>query len=101
MYINVFKSVPGALPNPGMILTQPGNLQCKKILHLVGQSDPKNIHQAVKDALLLCTKNNYSSIAFPALGTGELQRLGLSLGGEQRNITKKGMDSRNHIIFYI
>ncbi|XP_041806597.1 poly(ADP-ribose) polymerase family member 14-related sequence 1 isoform X2 [Chelmon rostratus] len=61
----------GAQPNPGMIMTQPGNLKCKKILHLVGQADQPKIHKVVKDALQMCVKNSYTSVSFPAIGTGQ------------------------------
>ncbi|XP_069010893.1 poly(ADP-ribose) polymerase family member 14-related sequence 1 isoform X2 [Embiotoca jacksoni] len=60
----------GAQPNPGMIMTQAGKLNCKKILHLVGQSDQVKINKAVKDALQMCA-NNYTSVSFPAIGTGQ------------------------------
>ncbi|XP_032422915.1 protein mono-ADP-ribosyltransferase PARP14-like isoform X3 [Xiphophorus hellerii] len=58
----------GSQPNPGIIMTVPGNLKCKKILHLVVQSD---IHSSVKEALQMCVKKSYTSISFPALGTGQ------------------------------
>ncbi|KAF7660862.1 hypothetical protein LDENG_00274150 [Lucifuga dentata] len=62
----------GAQPNPGMIVTQPGNLKCKKILHLVGQTEPRKINQAVNSALQMCMKDpSYKSISFPAIGTGQ------------------------------
>nr|XP_033473820.1 poly(ADP-ribose) polymerase family member 14-related sequence 1 [Epinephelus lanceolatus] len=61
----------GAQPNTGMILTQPGNLKCKKILHLVGQTDPIKINKAVKVALQTCVKNSHTSVSFPAIGTGQ------------------------------
>lgn len=61
----------GAQPNPGMIITQPGNLKCKKILHLVGQTDPVKINKVVKDALLMCVANSHTSVSFPAIGTGQ------------------------------
>ncbi|KAG7233895.1 hypothetical protein INR49_006457 [Caranx melampygus] len=61
----------GAQPNPGLIMTQSGNLQCKKILHLVGQTDPIKINKVVKDALEMCVKNSYTSVSFPAIGTGQ------------------------------
>ncbi|XP_058509656.1 poly(ADP-ribose) polymerase family member 14-related sequence 1 [Solea solea] len=61
----------GAQANTGMILTQPGNLMCKKILHLAGQSDPVKIHNVVKDALQMCMKNSFTSVSFPAIGTGQ------------------------------
>ncbi|XP_053185149.1 poly(ADP-ribose) polymerase family member 14-related sequence 1 isoform X2 [Scomber japonicus] len=61
----------GAQPNPGIIMTQPGNLKCKKILHLVGQTDLIKIQKVVKDALLMCVKNSHTSVSFPAIGTGQ------------------------------
>ncbi|KAK9537952.1 hypothetical protein VZT92_005522 [Zoarces viviparus] len=61
----------GAQPNPGMIITQPGNLKCKKILHLIGQTDPVKIKKAVKDSLQMCVANSFTSVSFPAIGTGQ------------------------------
>ncbi|CAB1341297.1 unnamed protein product [Coregonus sp. 'balchen'] len=56
---NTFSLQSGAQPNKGVILTQPGNLRCKKILHMVGQTDPKKIQESgnvqagqVADAML-------------------------------------------------
>ncbi|KAM6934529.1 poly(ADP-ribose) polymerase family member 14-related sequence 1 [Xenentodon cancila] len=60
-----------AQPNPGMLMTQPGNLNCKKILHVVGQTDPKKINRTVKDALEMCVKTSHTSVSFPAIGTGQ------------------------------
>lgn len=62
----------GAKSNPGMIMTQPGNLKCKKILHVVGESDPIKINKVVKDALQMCVKSSYTSVSFPAIGTAEI-----------------------------
>ncbi|XP_045909324.1 poly(ADP-ribose) polymerase family member 14-related sequence 1 [Micropterus dolomieu] len=61
----------GAQSKPDMIMTQPGNLKCKKILHLVGQTDPIKINKVVKQALKKCVKNSYTSVSFPAIGTGQ------------------------------
>ncbi|XP_059895724.1 poly(ADP-ribose) polymerase family member 14-related sequence 1 isoform X1 [Gadus macrocephalus] len=61
----------GGQPNTGMILTTPGNLMCKKILHLAGRSNPQDIKDTMKDALVLVEQNQYTSISFPALGTGK------------------------------
>uniref|UniRef100_A0A8C5BGJ7 Poly [ADP-ribose] polymerase n=1 Tax=Gadus morhua TaxID=8049 RepID=A0A8C5BGJ7_GADMO len=62
----------GGQPNTGMILTTPGNLMCKKILHLLGRSNPQDIQDTMKAALVLVEQNQYTSISFPALGTGEM-----------------------------
>uniref|UniRef100_A0A8C7KWB1 Poly [ADP-ribose] polymerase n=1 Tax=Oncorhynchus kisutch TaxID=8019 RepID=A0A8C7KWB1_ONCKI len=61
----------GAEANEGMIMTKPGNLQCKKIIHLVNQTDTKKIQQSVEGALKMCTQNNFTSISLPAIGTGQ------------------------------
>ncbi|XP_045575841.1 protein mono-ADP-ribosyltransferase PARP14 isoform X1 [Salmo salar] len=60
-----------AQPIKDMILTEPGNLQSKKILHLVGINDPQNIQECVKGALKMCSRKDFTSISFPALGTGK------------------------------
>ncbi|XP_034430831.1 protein mono-ADP-ribosyltransferase PARP14-like [Hippoglossus hippoglossus] len=61
----------GALPNQGMIMTDPGNLRCKKILHVIGQTDPGKIRAVVKSALEMCVKKAYASVSLPAIGTGQ------------------------------
>ncbi|XP_029967706.1 protein mono-ADP-ribosyltransferase PARP14-like [Salarias fasciatus] len=60
-----------ALPHQNMIMTQPGNLKCNKILHLVGTTDPAGINTRMKEALKMCISNSYSSVSFPAIGTGQ------------------------------
>lgn len=55
-------------------MTQPGNLKCKKILHLVGYTDPVKIRKLVTQALEMCSKKSYTSISFPAIGTGEISQ---------------------------
>lgn len=62
----------GSQPNDGIIMTQPGNLQCKNVIHVVGQTDADKIKSTVKKVLQMCIKQSYSSISFPAIGTGEL-----------------------------
>ncbi|CAJ1078797.1 protein mono-ADP-ribosyltransferase PARP14-like isoform X3 [Xyrichtys novacula] len=58
-------------PHQGMILTQPGNMSCKKILHVIGQADPVQINMVVKKALQLCQQNQFTSVSIPAIGTGQ------------------------------
>ncbi|NWW99314.1 PAR14 polymerase, partial [Caloenas nicobarica] len=50
------------------ITTQAGNLPCKKIIHFVAQEDIKS---QVSQVLQECELQQYSSVAFPAIGTGE------------------------------
>ncbi|KAK2905058.1 hypothetical protein Q8A67_006857 [Cirrhinus molitorella] len=61
----------GAKTNSGLIMTQAGNLQCKKIIHISAQSNAVIIQKHVKKALEMCAKEKLTSIAFPAIGTGQ------------------------------
>ncbi|KAI1899401.1 hypothetical protein AGOR_G00061400 [Albula goreensis] len=61
----------GGQLNKGMITTQSGNLKCKKIVHIVGQTDVGAITKSVKAVLERCTQNKFTSVSFPALGTGQ------------------------------
>lgn len=63
--------LPGAQTNSGLIMTQAGNLQCKKIIHIAAHSDAVRIQKHVRKALEMCVKEKFTSIAFPAIGTGE------------------------------
>ncbi|NXW86314.1 PAR14 polymerase, partial [Alopecoenas beccarii] len=53
------------------ITTQAGNLPCKNIIHFVAQEDIKS---QVSQVLQECELQQYSSVAFPAIGTGEAGR---------------------------
>ncbi|NWT78219.1 PAR14 polymerase, partial [Lanius ludovicianus] len=57
--------------NKNYITTQAGNLPCKKIIHFVAQNDIKWL---VSQVLQECEKQQYTSVAFPAIGTGEAGR---------------------------
>ncbi|XP_065148690.2 poly(ADP-ribose) polymerase family member 14-related sequence 1 isoform X2 [Paramisgurnus dabryanus] len=61
----------GTQPNKGYIMTQAGNLQCKKIIHIAAQSNAVHIEKLVKRALEKCAKEKFTSISFPAIGTGQ------------------------------
>ncbi|XP_009470176.1 PREDICTED: poly [ADP-ribose] polymerase 14-like [Nipponia nippon] len=58
-------------PNESYITTQAGNLPCKKIIHFVAQDDIKMI---VSKVLQECELQQYTSVTFPAIGTGEAGR---------------------------
>lgn len=65
-------------------MTQPGNLQCEKIVHVTGQTKPFLIYKVVKSVLQMCVANSYTSVSFPAMGTGEIHQqdvLGFTLVG--------------------
>ncbi|XP_048455182.1 protein mono-ADP-ribosyltransferase PARP14 [Rhincodon typus] len=59
----------GFQPNNGIITTNPGNLQCKKIIHMVGQTDPNQMRAFIGAILQKCEDDKFSSVSFPALGT--------------------------------
>uniref|UniRef100_A0A3P9KXA8 Poly [ADP-ribose] polymerase n=1 Tax=Oryzias latipes TaxID=8090 RepID=A0A3P9KXA8_ORYLA len=52
-------------------MTNAGQLPCTKIIHVPGHNDPANIKGTVFDVLRYCEDKRLSSIAFPALGTGQ------------------------------
>ncbi|NWV35477.1 PAR14 polymerase, partial [Grantiella picta] len=64
-------TVQGMLGVSNYIITQAGNLPCKKIIHFVAQNDIKSL---VSQVLQVCELQKYTSVAFPAIGTGEAGR---------------------------
>uniref|UniRef100_A0A3Q1ECK2 Macro domain-containing protein n=1 Tax=Acanthochromis polyacanthus TaxID=80966 RepID=A0A3Q1ECK2_9TELE len=61
---------PGFQSRP-LILTSAGRLPCRGIIHIVGQNDPGKIKEMVYSVLKTCEVNKFSSVCFPALGTGQ------------------------------
>ncbi|XP_078538540.1 protein mono-ADP-ribosyltransferase PARP14-like isoform X2 [Lissotriton helveticus] len=59
------------LPNNGSITTTNGALACKNIIHVVGQTDLQQIKTTVNNVLQECEQRQLTSVAFPALGTGQ------------------------------
>ncbi|NXP80631.1 PAR14 polymerase, partial [Ramphastos sulfuratus] len=57
--------------NKSFITTKAGNLPCKKIIHFVAQTD---IVDLVSQVLQECELQKYTSVTFPAIGTGEAGR---------------------------
>ncbi|CAN0224213.1 unnamed protein product [Bubo scandiacus] len=57
--------------NKSYITTQAGSLPCKKIIHFVAQDDIKLL---VSEVLQECELQQYTSVTFPAIGTGEAGR---------------------------
>ncbi|NWY06730.1 PAR14 polymerase, partial [Nothoprocta ornata] len=58
-------------PNNDFITTQAGCLPCKRIIHFVTQND---IKVPVSKVLQECELQQYASVIFPAIGTGEAGR---------------------------
>ncbi|KAI4893217.1 hypothetical protein NFI96_030863 [Prochilodus magdalenae] len=54
-----------------MIVTSGGRLPSSHIIHIIGRNNPVDIKDAVYSVLKLCEELKFSSVAFPALGTGQ------------------------------
>uniref|UniRef100_A0A8C2BU27 Poly [ADP-ribose] polymerase n=1 Tax=Cyprinus carpio TaxID=7962 RepID=A0A8C2BU27_CYPCA len=53
------------------IVTSAGQLPCGNIIHVIGRSSPSEIKDVVLSVLELCESQQITSVAFPALGTGQ------------------------------
>ncbi|XP_065146256.1 uncharacterized protein [Paramisgurnus dabryanus] len=53
------------------IVTSAGRLPCGNIIHIIGRNKPSEIKDVVLSVLKICEANQLSSVAFPALGTGQ------------------------------
>uniref|UniRef100_A0A8C2KI30 Poly [ADP-ribose] polymerase n=1 Tax=Cyprinus carpio TaxID=7962 RepID=A0A8C2KI30_CYPCA len=53
------------------IVTSAGRLPCGNIIHVIGRNSPSDIKDVVLSVLKLCESRQITSVAFPALGTGQ------------------------------
>lgn len=58
------------------VLTSPGKMKCKGIIHVAGigvlwNSSEKAIRLSVRNAMNIVKENNFKSVAFPLIGCGE------------------------------
>ena len=65
----------GAIPLGGAVLTNPGTLPFKAIIHVAGinmwwRSSEASIRASVRNALVLAGRQGFRSIAFPLIGAG-------------------------------
>uniref|UniRef100_A0AAR2JBB2 Poly [ADP-ribose] polymerase n=1 Tax=Pygocentrus nattereri TaxID=42514 RepID=A0AAR2JBB2_PYGNA len=60
-----------SLQQKEMIVTSGGQLPCSHIIHIIGRNTPAAIKDAVYSVLKMCEAQKFSSVAFPALGTGQ------------------------------
>ncbi|XP_034142622.1 protein mono-ADP-ribosyltransferase PARP14 isoform X2 [Esox lucius] len=60
----------GMQPSDGVVMTAPGNLPTKNIIHMVGQTKEKDITSSMLKVLKMCEDKKIQSVSFPALGTG-------------------------------
>ncbi|XP_048863184.1 uncharacterized protein parp14rs3 [Brienomyrus brachyistius] len=60
----------GSQPSDGLVVTKPGRLPVKHIVHMVGQTTDKTITSSMCKVLKACNDIKVQSVSFPALGTG-------------------------------
>lgn len=65
----------GPIPLGGAVITGPGRLKCKAIIHVAGismlwRSSEQAIRCCVRSTLALASGKGYQSIAFPLIGAG-------------------------------
>ncbi|XP_059896095.1 protein mono-ADP-ribosyltransferase PARP14-like isoform X6 [Gadus macrocephalus] len=60
----------GNQPGDGVVITKPGNLAAKHIIHMVGQTKSKDIISSMLKVFKMCEDHKIQSVSFPALGTG-------------------------------
>jgi len=68
------------------IMTSAGLLPCGNIIHIIGRNDPADIKDVVFSVLKLCESSQFTSVAFPALGTGKTLCLVLCLNSSCRTL---------------
>uniref|UniRef100_H2ZUR6 Poly [ADP-ribose] polymerase n=1 Tax=Latimeria chalumnae TaxID=7897 RepID=H2ZUR6_LATCH len=59
------------IPQDGIFSTRPGGLRCKLIFHINGHKNIQVIKKVVKNVILECEKQSFTSVAFPAMCTGQ------------------------------
>ncbi|XP_041433944.1 protein mono-ADP-ribosyltransferase PARP15-like isoform X2 [Xenopus laevis] len=57
-------------PHGDVVVTEAGNLKCKKIIHVINATQAAKIVASVKEALKECDQHKLETVSFPALGTG-------------------------------
>ncbi|CAL8370860.1 unnamed protein product [Arctogadus glacialis] len=60
----------GNQPGDGVVITKPGNLKVKYIIHMVGQTKEKGIISSMLKVFKICEDLKIRSVSFPALSTG-------------------------------
>jgi len=65
----------GPIPLGGAVLTSPGRLACKAIIHVAGisllwRASERSIRGSVQSAMALVNERGFASVAFPVIGAG-------------------------------
>uniref|UniRef100_A0A667Y0K8 Poly [ADP-ribose] polymerase n=1 Tax=Myripristis murdjan TaxID=586833 RepID=A0A667Y0K8_9TELE len=63
----------GTQPSDGVVITKPGNLPTKHIIHMVGRTKEADITSSMLKTLMMCESHKLQSVSFPALGTAVIQ----------------------------
>ncbi|XP_029937054.1 protein mono-ADP-ribosyltransferase PARP14 isoform X2 [Myripristis murdjan] len=71
----------GTQPSDGVVITKPGNLPTKHIIHMVGRTKEADITSSMLKTLMMCESHKLQSVSFPALGTGAGNLGALQVGG--------------------
>lgn len=82
------------------IVTSAGQLPCGIIIHIMGRNKPSEIKDVVLSVLKMCEANQLSSVAFPALGTGNIcvfLWLNLMIKHEILELHSKSMQLKNDL----
>uniref|UniRef100_A0ABI7Z5M9 Poly [ADP-ribose] polymerase n=1 Tax=Felis catus TaxID=9685 RepID=A0ABI7Z5M9_FELCA len=64
-------AVQAVQPHRDFIITQGGYLMCKIIIHVLGEND---VRKTVSTVLEECEQRKYTSVSFPAIGTGNARK---------------------------
>jgi O-acetyl-ADP-ribose deacetylase (regulator of RNase III) len=65
----------GAIPLGGAVMTGPGRLACRAIIHVAGidllwRASAESIRQSVRSAIALATEHDFERVAMPIIGAG-------------------------------
>ncbi|CAL8267046.1 unnamed protein product [Lota lota] len=97
----------GNQPGDGVVITKPGNLAAKHIIHMVGQTKEKDIISSMLKVFKMCEDHKIQSVSFPALGTGAGKLHAVDVGNamvtavkEHIKITKTSSLKDIHIVIF-
>ncbi|CAL8370878.1 unnamed protein product [Arctogadus glacialis] len=72
----------GNQPGDGVVITKPGNLTAKHIIHMVGQTKEKDIISSMLKVFKMCEEHKIQSVSFPALSTGAGNLCAVDVGND-------------------
>ncbi|XP_059895470.1 protein mono-ADP-ribosyltransferase PARP14-like [Gadus macrocephalus] len=97
----------GNQPGDGVVITKPGHLSAKHIIHMVGQNKEEDIISSMLKVFKICEDHQIQSVSFPALGTGSGNLCAVDVGNamvtaveEHIKITKTPSLKDVHIVIF-